>query len=215
MTIYFVNKYSKIRSPFEIVDSSNMQIINIGDICIRDIGGILQFLVVKNEKNDWSSCICVYKSNYECIDIEANSLLFAFDNLRKRKGNVILLNKISNVFKKTLVYNFIINAVEILTYKKDQWNVDFLIPIYSSTDTEPLLEENKDNLLNLEQNEGNVLFYSYLSDGMKLRFNTLQSARYSLKEIYQFLRQENEGEFNKAIFKFLHENPKSTIYNRM
>ena len=213
MTIYFVNKYSKIRSPFEIVDSSNMQIINIGDICIRDIGGILQFLVVKNEKNDWSSCICVYKSNDECIDIEANSLLFAFDNLRKRKGNIILLNKISYVFKNTLVYNFIINAVEILTYKKDQWNVDFLIPIYSIT--ESLLEEKKENLCKLEQNEGNVLFYSYLSDEMKLRFNTLQRARYSLKEIYQFLKQENEREFHKAIFNFLHKNPKSTIYSKM
>lgn len=200
-------------SPFEIVDSSNMHIINVGDICIRDIGGILQFLVVRNKKNDWSSCICVCKSNYECLDIEANSLLFAFDNLRNRKGNIILLKKISNVFKNTLVYNFITNAVEILTYKKDQWSVDFLIPIYSST--EPLLEEKKENLFKLEQNEGNVLFYSYLSDGMKLRFNTLQSARYSLKEIYQLLRQENEGEFNKAIFKFLHENPKSTIYSRM
>lgn len=210
MIIYFVNKYTKISSPFEITDDTRSQIIKIGDICIRDIGGLLSFLVVKKKCNDWSSCICVCKSYYDRFDIKANSLLFSFDNLKGRRGNAKLLTVIANVFSNTLVSEFIKTAIDILEYKKDKWDIDLLLPIYSNIEA-----IGKDNYSDkTEKKEENVLFYSYLSENLKSRFNDLQKEQYSLKQIYQIIKKENEDEFHKAIFRFLHDNPDSTIYNR-
>lgn len=207
MIIYFVNKRSKVSSPFDITDASHDKIINIGDICIKDIGNALYFMVVEKNKDDWSSCRCVCKAHYEEFEVEANSLLFSFDNLGYRKGNIKILRIVANVFKGTVVYDFLYAAVEILSYRKDLWNLDFLIPIYTNNDysekASKVVDKNMQNV---------VLFYSYLSEDMKRLFNKLQEDNHTLKETYQYLRKENESEFNKAIKNFLNENPGSTIY---
>ena len=46
MNIYFVNRYSRLKGPFDIIDTIRKHIIKVGDICLRDTTGGVEFLVV-------------------------------------------------------------------------------------------------------------------------------------------------------------------------
>ena len=46
MNIYYVNRYSKYKGPFDIIDSNREHIIKVVDICLRDYVEGVAFLVV-------------------------------------------------------------------------------------------------------------------------------------------------------------------------
>ena len=56
MNIYFVNRYSKLKGPFDIIDSNRQHIIKVGDICLRDTVDGVSFYVVYNSTNMWNAC---------------------------------------------------------------------------------------------------------------------------------------------------------------
>ena len=88
MTIYFINKKSTLNGPFDVTDAHFNKIIRIGDVCIRDTDCGMQFLLVVSNINRWSSCNCIGLSNVIKHDIEANMLLFSFDGINRRKGDI-------------------------------------------------------------------------------------------------------------------------------
>lgn len=210
MNIYFINKHSKLKGPFDIVDSNNKYVLRIGDVCVRETNNDISFLFVVSTVNKWKACKCLEQiiSN---IEIEGNSLLFCFDGLSKRQGNVTLLNLLSNKFTKPLLRDFFCNAIDILTYKKDMWNISIIANIYSITPvttTVPIVVDNK------SQKESNYcLFESYLIGGAHDLFITLFSQHLGMRDIFKQIKKEYPQEFRQSLKKFLTDNPNSTIYD--
>lgn len=91
MNVYFVNRYSKLKGPFDIIDSNRQHIIKIGDICLRDTTEGVAFYVVYNTSNSWNSCKVVGIGDNDVLSNIGNTLLFSFDGLSRRKGDVALI----------------------------------------------------------------------------------------------------------------------------
>lgn len=123
MTIYFINKKSKLNGPFDVTDAHFNKIIRIGDVCIRDTDCGLQFLLVVSNINRWSSCNCIGYSNVIKHDIEGNMLLFSFNGINRRMGDVSSLELLSEAFADDPLHSFIKNALDILAYRRDYWDI--------------------------------------------------------------------------------------------
>lgn len=133
MNIYLVNRYSKLKGPFDIVDSNREQIIKVGDICLRDYVEGLVFLYVNSTNNNWDSCLRVGVGRNDTLTDLNNSLLFSFDGLHKRKGNISLIKELLPCFREKVIFDFLSTAIDILEYKKDSWDFNYLLQFLSPT----------------------------------------------------------------------------------
>ena len=107
MNIYFVNKQSKLKGPFDIKNGRQIQILRIGDVCIRDTEDGLLFLLVVNNINRWNSCKCIDKAKYTETKLTGNTLLFSFNGIEKRVGNVGILEWLSKIYPSEIIRNFL------------------------------------------------------------------------------------------------------------
>ena len=97
MHIYFVNQYSKIIGPFDITDSNHQKIVRNGDVIIRDTSDGLCFLIVTSTINKWNRCKCIDTVQGH-LKREGNFLLFSFDGISKRFGDLQALTELSQLF---------------------------------------------------------------------------------------------------------------------
>jgi len=100
MNIYFVNRYSKLKGPFDIIDSNREHIIKVGDICLRDTVSGVSFLLVRNTDNSWNACTQVGIANSDSFINIGNSLLFSFGGTSRRRGNLALLKRLCGYFQE-------------------------------------------------------------------------------------------------------------------
>ena len=98
MNIYYVNRYSKYKGPFDIIDSNREHIIKGGDICLRDYIEGVAFLIVNSSDNSWNACKQVGIGNHDSLVDQGNTLLFSFDGLHRRKGNAALLKQLIDCY---------------------------------------------------------------------------------------------------------------------
>ena len=56
MIVYYVNRNTKYKGPYDIIDSNRQHIIKVGDVCLRDTKDGVYFLLVTNSDNSWNAC---------------------------------------------------------------------------------------------------------------------------------------------------------------
>ena len=214
MNIYFINRQSKLKGPFDVKNTHQIPILRIGDVCIRDTEEGLFFLLVVNNTNRWNSCKCIDKAR--CIEakVSCNTLLFSFNGTEKRKGKVESLEWLSNIFTSEITHSIFLNAIDILTYKCDYWNIELFVKIHAMN---PIAIEHKNVCNTKETSQTNhhsyPLFYSYLEEDLKGILCQMIEEGSSLREVYEYLRSMHAKRFREALRRFLEANPKSTIYD--
>ncbi len=207
MIIYFINRESKLQGPFDVMNAHSKKILRIGDICIRDTSKGLQFLWVISNVNKWNSCICIGVSRDAKHDITANTLLFSFDGIHKRTGNASLLRILDNAFSNELLHRFFMNALDILSYKCDSWDIQLFIEFNSLKPTPST------DIYTKRPIPQGLKFIDYFDSTMKEMFYKLQSENIKTKEIFLRIRELKPKEFRKALKQFIAENPASNIYD--
>lgn len=211
MVIYFLNKKSTIKGPFDIMDAYRNRIMKVGDVCIREDNCGVSCLLIIDENNRWNTCklIGYAKGN---LRLEGNTLLFYFDGVSKRFGKIKECETICKLFTYEPLHSFFTNAVEILTYKCDQWNIATFSKILtlSPIKTPTIVKEEE----HAKYNTCITLFERYLSNESHHLFVELHSFENSLRKIYQEIRQKYPDDFRHAMKKFLTENPTKTIYDK-
>lgn len=210
MTIYFINKNSRLKGPFDITDTHRNKIMCIGDVCIRETSNGLAFLLICNGINTWNSCKCVGTTK-GCIGIEGNSLLFYFDGITKRYGRKEELSKLYEFFDKQPIHDFFQNAIDIITYKCDLWDVSLFLRIHQLSKI-----QNDDYAESPMQDSANHItkFEMYLTDNAVQLFRELFIQGNSLRNIYKTLRKSFPDEFRQSLKNFLRDNPSLTIYDK-
>lgn len=214
MNIYYVNKYSKLKGPFDIIDSNRQHIIKVGDICLRDTIDGVAFYVVYNSSNSWNSCKLVGNGANDTLSDIGNTLLFSFDGLSKRKGDIALIKQIRMCFREKVIDDFFCNALDILEYKKDFWEGSLFPQFFASS--QELVDRDEQNNLDesTDTNHYPSIFAKYLNNELQeLLINCLNEGN-ELKEAYQILRNKHPEMFRKALMKFLTENPSGTIFDK-
>ena len=215
MNIYFVNKQSKLKGPFDIKNARQIQILRIGDVCIRDTEDGLLFLLVVNNTNRWNSCKCIDKAKYTETQLTGNTLLFSFNGIEKRVGNLGILEWLSKIYTSEIIRKFFLNAIDILTYKCDFWDIELFVRIHLMSPITTIGGENGFTDVNPKISHSSYpLFYLYLNEEMRAVFATMSEGNDSLRDIYEYLRGKYSAEFRKAIKKFLEDNPQTTIYDK-
>lgn len=150
MNVYFVNRYSKIKGPFDVFNNNRKQLLNVGDICLRSCDDGIAFLLLSSSDNTWNSCKQIGLGENNVLTELNNQLLFSFDGLHKRIGNLVLIRKFSAAFKEKVIVDFFQNAIDILAYKRDNWDVS-LFSRFLSPKEELTNNVYKENDYNTEQ----------------------------------------------------------------
>lgn len=211
MVIYFVNKGSKIKGPFDIMDAYRNRIMKVGDVCVREDKRGVSCLLIIDENNRWNTCKRIGYAEGN-LGLEGNTLLFSFDGVCKRFGRIKACETICELFADEPLHSFFTNAVEILKYKCDLWDIATfpkiltLSPIEMST----MVKEEE----HAQYNTSITLFECYLTNESRHLFVELHSVGKSLRKIYQEIRQKYPDDFRYAMKKFLAENPARTIYDK-
>lgn len=214
MNIYFVSRYSKLKGPFDIIDSNRQHIIKIGDICLRDTTEGVVFYVAYNSSNSWNSCKMVGIGDNDVLSDIGNTLLFSFDGLSRRKGDIALIKQIRLCFREKVIDDFFCNAVDILDYKKDFWDGSLFPQFFAST--QELIDRNslKKSDVSAKTNRYPSIFAQYLSKKLQeILIDSLIDGK-ELKEAYLIIREKHPDMFRKALMQFLAENPSGTIYDK-
>lgn len=216
MNIYFVNRNSTLKGPFDITDHRRQKIIRIGDVVLRETTKGIMFNVVVSNDNKWGLCQCIDITE-ETLHIEGNTLLFSFDGITKRTGNLRLLNELKKLFQKQPVCDFLENAISILSYKCDLWNLEIFCEMQKLAHLDDM-QQNKAPLMRVEnavKEDIEYLFVSYLDEKSKLLFKTLFKHNKKLKDIYIEIRKQFPQEFRKSIITFQRNHPSLTIYEKI
>ena len=214
MNIYYVNRNSNLKGPFDIIDSNRQHIIKVGDICLRDTSDGIAFYVVYNSSNSWNSCKVVGFGDNDTLSDIGNTLLFSFDGLSRRKGNIALIKQVRMCFREKVIDDFFCNALDILEYKRDFWEGSLFPQFFASTQELVDRDEQKKSDLSNDTNYYPSIFAKYLSEELlELLINSLNDGN-ELKEAYQILRTKHPELFRKALMKFLTENPSGTIFDK-
>lgn len=214
MNIYFVNKKSNIKGPFDITDTHHQKIIKIGDVIIRDYDNCILFLLVVCNTNKWNTCHCVCTTEGN-LEIDGNTLLFSFDGISQRYGNIHAITKLLEKFSTPPINDFFRNILSILEYKCDYidatifYQIHTITPIKISETNKKFKNEKKDF------NSATYLFEAYLNQDLLIQFQSLLKQNTSLREIYIEIKRQHPDEFRKAIKAFHFDFPDSTIYDKV
>ena len=214
MNIYYVNRYSKYKGPFDIIDSNREHIIKVGDICLRDYVEGVAFLVVSGSGNSWNACKQVGIGNHDILSGQGNTLLFSFDGLHRRKGDVELIKQLIDCYREKVIVDFFSNAIEILEYKKDFWDVSLFQRFFDTSQELIALNEVKKPSVTQNTRKYPSVFAKYLEEELLGLLIASLNEGNGLKEAYMILREKEPVLFRAALIKFLSENPTGTIYDK-
>lgn len=210
MIIYFVNKLSSITSPFDITDANRNKIIKVGDVCIREDVNGLSFLLVTSETSNWNACKRVgYVSGK--LNLEGNTLLFSFDGLSERQGRLDICMSLCELYQDDPLHSFFTNAVDILLYKCDLWDISIFSQMlaHSPIESVPIIQNSR-----AKSETHTTLFELYLPKESKILFDTMFSEGAATREIYIKIRSTYPDDFRKALKKFMFDNPGASIYDK-
>ena len=214
MIIYFVCKSSKLKGPFDITDANRRHIIGVGDICIRETDKGLCFLIVQSTSNKWGSCMMCEVGKREKLTIHGNTLLFSFDGISKRFGMIKQLESLMGCFAKEEVINCIKNAIDILDYKVDYWEVGIFAKLLSLSPVKAsLCQEHVANTVQHPDLKYPALFVSYLPTEARVNLLSQLEAGHTLKESYAVVRKLLPSLYRSAFLKFTQENPSKSIFD--
>lgn len=219
MIIYLVNRNSKFKGPFDIIGSNRQHIIKVGDICLRDTHDGVDFLLVTNSNNSWNACKRVGKGANSELSELGNTLLFSFDGLHKRNGNILLINQLSYCFREKVIVDFFRNAIDILEYKTDFWDASLFVQLLASSQElisrKDVKEPNNKPITKPSSTKPPSIFAQYFNDDLQKHLINYINEGKDLKEAYLLLRDKDPSSFRSALLKFLIENPDKTIFDKL
>lgn len=192
------------------MDAHRNKIMKVGDVCIREDNNGLSFLLIVSETNRWNACKQV---GHACgnLDLGGNTLLFSFDGMGRRYGIHSIFEKLYELFKEEPLHSFFRNAIDILSYNCDLWEISTFYQILTLTPIEmPSFAQEPQ----VEYNAYTTVFESYLSEDSKSLFKTLHSESLQLRQIYKEVRNKYPDDFRQAMKKFLNDHPQASIYDK-
>ena len=204
MNIYIVNRQSHYKGPFDIIDSYRKQLINVGDVCLRESEDGIAFLFVYKTENTWSSCLCVGVGRYNTSNQLKESLLFSFDGIHGRKGNASTLNQLLLCFREKVIVDFFINAIDILKFKKDTWDLTLFQQFFSPVKT-LISQEESDVFEPKPDNDRPMPSGVVVKEVKKENDSTFLINQSSNKETRKLFKQYKNGD-KKAFDKLVKEN---------
>ena len=213
MHIYFVNQYSKIVGPFDITDSNLQKNIRNGDVIIRDTSDGLCFLIVTSSINKWNRCKCIDTVQGH-LKREGNFLLFSFDGISKRFGDIQALTELCQLFQNPPCHDFFENALSILTYKCDLWDLSIFKDIHSLTPFE-IYDNTDKSIVTEKKTYSQYLFEDYFDTNLHSMFLKLIEQNIPLRDVYIKIRRHYPKEFRFALISFIRDHPNSTIYDKI
>lgn len=117
---------------------------NIGDCFVAQANNQLAFYLYRLGVGDYvSSSLCIDICEYENVILD-NMTLFSYDPIRGSYGDRVLLQKLSSLFENDIVKCILEQALEILLFKQESWEVNLLMKIVGCK--EGLLWEQKQYL---------------------------------------------------------------------
>lgn len=215
MNIYLVNKKSKIKGPYDITDQNRRHVIRIGDVCIRDTIDGLQFLLVISLQNKWSSCKCISIVNNEEFEEGGNTLLFSFNGVDGRKGNIEKLGILKRFFTQSPITQFLNNATDILEYKKDLWDSEIFKDLFGSIHEVVKQKSLINPVKEVKVSDHPILFVAYLEKKVQDEFYYLIESGSSIKSAFTEIRNKFPKEFRYAMLDFINEHPHKSIYDKI
>jgi RNA polymerase primary sigma factor len=133
MNVYFVNRHSTSKGPFDLIDKHREQIIKVGDVCLHDYTDGVDFLFVCSSDNTWNACKKVGTGSNDGFSEQGDTLLFSFDGLHRRNGYAHILKQLSDCYREKVIVDFFSNAVDILKYKRDFWDLSLFSRFFASS----------------------------------------------------------------------------------
>lgn len=203
MNIYFFDRQSHYEGPFDIIDSKHEHLINVGDVCLcKTIHGIA-FLFVYSTENSWSSCLNVGIGCYDNLNSIKESLLFSFDGIHSRKGNVGVLKMLLPCFKERAIVNFFVNAIDILEFKKDAWDVEIFQQFFASN-KELICQEEKRELIietkpNNDRQKSSGVVVKEVTTINDSSFLLKPSSKKETRNLFRQYRNGNQKAFDKLV----------------
>lgn len=215
MNIYFINRKSKWRGPFDVIDAKQKHIISVGDVCIYDTDENLCFLIVVNDSNNWSTCHKAGVANNSMFNSIGNTLLFAFDSINHRHGNIKLLQEICECFDNITIRQFFSNACEILRYKKDFFDSEVILNLYKTSCFDIPSQKSEKSIVTTNDSviEYPSIFTAYFDHDIIVKIITQVKSGMSLREVYTSIREYHPSAFRDALTRFLRDNPNKSIYD--
>lgn len=210
MNIYFVNKNSKLKGPFDIIDAKRQHIIKVGDICICDSDKGLKVLYVVSSCNTWNACKCIGIGSGKPVS-DGNTLLFSFDGISRRFGNIEALTQLESIFTKEPISSLLRCALDITSYKRDFWDIEIFKNIIECSPMEDVCSAERGNKT---PNPTGILFASYLDQKCLDLFNECQGQKLPLRDTYSIIKTKYQESFRKSLIEFMRECPNSTIYDK-
>ena len=195
-----------------IVNNVSIDHFEPGDFLFVHYGDELLCLIVNqycNSYNWYEHCRVIEKGDF-CFKDESKIILLASsDGINARNGNKDYLNHIKLVFSSPEITALLQNALDILRYKVDTWDIQVLMNLYHSdkSSSEAFPKESAPPVI------PKLLFFHFLTDDLyKLfinHFNTSHSIEHSFREV----KQRYPREFSKAIQAFKLKYPNNNIFD--
>lgn len=211
MKIYFVNFHSTTTSPADLTLPFGLY-IQEGDICIRSNEDTLHALFVINPQIEWEK-LPLISSSINTLSISwGNSLLYSFNGIDGRYGNLERLELLSRCFSDKIFHNFLAEVIAILKYEKDLIDLAVLKTLIESGKSAPNKSlRHSPATVATQYSQEKVSFFSCLSGELqnevaqKLERDTPQC-------VLRHIRTAYPKEFRVAFKEFNEKNPDGNIY---
>ena len=126
--------------------------------------------------------------------------VLAMQPLAERYGDKKVLYALSEVFRNECLRNFIINAIDILSYKTDMWDAHNISAIY-------MMPTKEDGSSPCKRQK----FTDYLPTNLKDLFRNLVKQGKSRQEALKIIKEKNHKDFMSTYNLFKKDHPEKTI----
>lgn len=213
MKVYYINENCTFKGPYDILHPDLSPKLRIGDICIRESASGISILLIVSPANKWARCSCLYTCSQK-TNHSGNSVVFSYDGLNKRYGNVPFIKQLLNILQNTKIKCLFQNLLDIANHKSDL--IDFT-PIANcltlNKDHKESEKECSETAIKKEMRT-NFLFEEYLTDDAATTFASLVYQGCSPKNAYTRIRELYPTIFRCSLKKFLRDHPQSNIYDK-
>lgn len=171
--------------------------VTLGDVIITKSAQGYSFYIVLE---DGMKCVETVDSLKIIACLSGAHMVFSMQPLAERHGDKKVLYALSEVFRNELLRNFIINAIDILSYKTDMWDAHNISAIYLMP-----TKENGASPCNQQK------FTDYLPTNLKELSRNLVEQGKSRQEALKIIKEKNHKDFISAYSLFKKDHPEKTI----
>lgn len=210
----------------------------VGDVIVLRDSGAFNLALVEKEK---SRSVCSVPFTLP-IPVSPKNVIFSFDYLKGRFGDVQALMFLSSVFQRSYIKNFFEDALHILTYKEDSFEATVLSKLYSARTVSELSVKIENDISEGENDSNDVTgkqkfvpvikpseqaqeakdsqkeddhgyFQYYLYGRLKQAYEDLLKLDRGKEYIFRTIRQKFPEDFTTSFKAFKKDHPERNIYD--